>query len=151
MFVCEEAIDMLSGVAREVGSSCKFVVYGRHARFPSLSDLLAQQSQAEIEAFQHVEPVDAKKQIGVVYFSSGTTGVQKGTMLSCDTMANSRMNYMMIRKGMNVLWYSSMSWITGSNFLLTSIRQRTTRIMHANFDSEETSKVVEKYKVYASF
>ncbi|OXU31486.1 hypothetical protein TSAR_017010 [Trichomalopsis sarcophagae] len=147
MFVCESAIDMLSGVAREVGSSCQFVVYGRHARFPSLSDLLAQQSQAEIEAFQHVEPVDAKKQVGVIYFSSGTTGVQKGTMLSCDTMVNSRIEYALIRKGANVLWYSNQSWITGSNFILTCIRLNCTRILHANFDPEETSKVVEKCKV----
>lgn len=147
MFVCEAAIDMMYEAAKEVGSSCKFVVYGRHARFPALSDLLAQQSQAEVEAFQHVEPMDAKKQVGVIFFSSGTTGVQKGTMLSYDTIVNSRMDYCLIRKGANLLWYSNQSWITGSNFILTCIRLRCTRIMHAKFDSEETSKVVQKNKV----
>ncbi|XP_014211352.1 4-coumarate--CoA ligase 1-like [Copidosoma floridanum] len=151
LFACEESIEILAQVANDVGVTCKFVVFGRYPGFQSLEDIMAEISPEEIDGFRHVEPEDPKTKLGIILFSSGTTGTQKGTMLSYDALANHHMEQLLPHEGSNALWYSTMSWITGTCFITSCIRLRCTRILHSHFDPEETSQVVEKYKVNWAF
>ena len=146
MFACEQSIDLLVQAAKNANVPCKFVVYGSHPEFPSLRTVLAQQSQEEVDNFKHAEPTNPKK-VGAIFFSSGTTGKQKGTMVSYDSLVNNRMIYMHLNENDVGLWYSSLSWITGTNLTILAIRKRAVRIIHANFDPDETGRVIEKYEV----
>lgn len=151
VFADEKSIDLLFRVAKEAKVNSKFVVVGNHPDFLSLNDLMAQQTKEEVDNFKHFEPEDPKRQVGALLFSSGTTGDQKGIMLSYDTLVKHRIDYMNIRSGMNALCYSTMSWITGTNLMTFCLRKRITRIIHDVFDVEETSKVIQKYKVNFMF
>lgn len=141
------SINLLSKVSREAGQNPKFVVLGNHPDFPTLTQLMSQQSPLDIANFEPCEPENPKNQLGAIFFSSGTTGNQKGTMLSYDTLVNHRMEHMHVRQGMSALWYSSLSWITGTNLMTTCLRMRITRVIHDEFDVEETSRVVGSHKV----
>ncbi|XP_058802807.1 uncharacterized protein LOC131670845 [Phymastichus coffea] len=148
MFACEQSIDQLARIANSEGMSCSFVVYGKHAEYPSLRDLLAERSQEEVASFEYAEPVDPWTQCGIILFSSGTTGTPKGAMLSYKAIGSFDMlDDSMSLQQQNYLWYSSLSWVTGAFLLLNCIVMRTTRIIHGEFDPDKSSRVIEKYKV----
>lgn len=147
VFADDKSINLLSRVAKAAKVDCKFVVIRSHPDFTSLRDLMAQQTKEEVDGFQHVEPEDPRSQVGAIFFSSGTTGDPKGTMLSYDSLVKHRMEYMHLKQGMRALWYSSLSWITGTNFATTCLRMRVTRMIHDNFHVDETSKVIQNHKV----
>lgn len=151
VFADEKSIDQLYKVAEKAKATCKFVVIGKHPNFQSLRDLIAQQTKEEVNNFKHYEPEDPKSQIGALFFSSGTTGDQKGIMLSYDTLVKHRMEYLHIRPGMIALWNSSLCWTVGTNMLTFCLRKCITRIILNNFEAEETSRIIQKYKVSFTF
>lgn len=148
MFACDQTIDMLSEIALDMKINCKFIVIGRHSQFTSLADILAEQSEKEVENFTHYEPKNPTEELGMIFFSSGTTGNPKGTMLTLESFVNPRLNFSYRRDFRNSLWYANISWTAGVVSILLCIKDKSTRIMHASFDPEETSKMIEKYQVF---
>ena len=148
VFACSGSIDNFSTAAKSVNISCKFICLDSHANFESLDHVLVQQSdEDEFLNFLPAQIDDPDSQPAAIFFSSGSTGVQKGTTLSYEAVSNSSTQYIFIEKNYNMLWYSSLSWITGSLFTMTAMRFKAKRFTHQEFDPEETSRVIEKFKV----
>uniref|UniRef100_A0ABD2W777 Uncharacterized protein n=1 Tax=Trichogramma kaykai TaxID=54128 RepID=A0ABD2W777_9HYME len=151
MFACARSIDGLSRAARAVGSRCLFVCYERRPGYPCLRDALAEQRYEEVDDFRHLEPDAPEQRAAVIFFSSGTTGEQKGIAISYAAVPNHRFEYEYFEPASTVLWYSYLSWITATSYLLLCVRTRSTRIVHGPADADETSRVVERYKVNYAF
>ena len=147
MFACDETIDMLSKTATNMKIDCKFIVIGKHPRFPSLIDVLAEVSQEEMDNFSPYEPENPIKELGIIFFSSGTTGNPKGIMRTFDSFAGQRSKLHPTQVSNNNLRYANISWTIGMSGIFSSIRRRSTQIIHKKFDPEETSKVLQKYEV----
>lgn len=147
MFATEQNVDMLVQAAKNAGIDCQFVIYSSHPSYLFLQDLLAQQSQSEVDSFRHVDPEEPGNQTGVIIFSSGTTGDPKGVMLSYALLLNQRYNMDFSKEGSTALWYSTMFWISGVTIILQCIRFRVTWIAYGDFDAEDAGRLIEKYKV----
>ena len=151
MFACEQSIDVLVQAAKDTNVKCQFVVYGAHPKYASLRDILAEQSQSEVDHFHYVKIEEPRNEPCIIYFSSGTTGTQKGTVLSYYTVLNNRKKYGNLREKMKVLCYSSLSWITGTTTLVSCIKIGATRIIHSDSHLEITGEVIAKYKVLQTY
>ncbi|KAJ8668612.1 hypothetical protein QAD02_010275 [Eretmocerus hayati] len=151
IFTSNQSIEQLVQIAKETGINCKFVTYEKYKDYPSLNDIMSDQNDDEVKNFEHTEPEDQSKQVGMIFFSSGTTGVPKGTILPYHCLTNHRMEAVGITEGMNVLWYSAMSWITGVLLVIHCIEQKATRIINSTFDPTTAYRVIKEYEVNLIF
>lgn len=147
VFVCQSAVQTLREAARLENINPAFVVFGEDLNLSSLKDIMRLQTMKEVEKFQP-EPAKSRNDIAMILFSSGTTGLPKGVALSYDTLLRLICgSSVMPTKSLNILWYSSLYWISGTLLMMQSLMNSATRIIHANSDPEETCKIIDKFKV----
>ena len=146
MFASEATIEILADAAAEVGIFCKFIVIGNHPRFSSLMDIMKESSEEEIENFTCIEPANPKTDTCMIFFSSGTTGNPKGTMLSYDSLVKGSFKTP-LRRDLNKLWYANLSWTVGVRCLFRCIKYNSVRILHHSFEPEKVGQIINKYKV----
>ncbi|XP_014225792.1 4-coumarate--CoA ligase 1-like [Trichogramma pretiosum] len=148
IFACENSIKILKEAAiLERLHDVHFVVFGKYVNFVSLRDIMRLQSNKEVLEFEPrlIENPDTP---AMILFSSGTTGMPKGVTHSYQTLFTNLENFKLLSiKNCVSLWYSSLYWISGTLCMLQTILACATRVVHANFDPEETCKVIEKYNV----
>ena len=148
VFTGPENISSLFAAAKLVPDlSCEFVCYDSHPDFLSLNQILSESTAEMVSSFQPTKIENPKRQIAAVMISSGTTGILKGAALSYETMVNNRMKYVLQRGERRVMWYSNLSWITGTNLITSCIRFKCTRFIHSEFDPDATCETIQNHKV----
>lgn len=144
VFVCECATKTLLEASYSENLKPTFVVIGKHPELTCLKDIMELQTIMEVEKFKPVEADGT----AMVFFTSGTTGLPKGIAHSYDMLLGViGGSQSMPMKDKNVLWYSSLYWITGTVLMMQSLINHATRVIHANSDPEQTCKVIERYNV----
>lgn len=149
MFACESILEVLMEAAKAEKLNTKFVVFGTFPNLPSTRGIIDQESSEGASNFQPAKIKNPSQELGMIFFSSGTTGLPKGVMHSYKSILAHVQSFLMApnKIGGRNLWYSSLYWITGTLCTLQTIFTNSTRILHADFDPIETCKVIEKYKV----
>ena len=150
IFSCENAVDVLVEAAKLENVDTKIVVFGKHPSFPSLEDIMREQS-AELVTNFRVADVTDPNDIGLIIFSSGSSGLPKGIVHSYNTFSKNILRFARPPKKTDLaLWYTSPYWLTAVYFTMQLFLLQSTRIFHDKFDPEETCKIIEKYKVLDS-
>ena len=147
MFACESTIEVLIEASMETQIPCDFVVIGNHPQYPSLMDILALQTEEEVDNFVYSEPKNSITEPSIIFFSSGTTGVPKGTVLPSDAIVNSHMNRFYWKEKSILYWVMNIFWSTGVHFLIACIKLNSTRIVVKDFDPDKACRIINKYKV----
>ena len=140
VFSCETSVDVLAEAARLENVDVKIVIIGEYEN----TELKAQ-SEEEIADFVP-STIKSPDEVAAIMFSSGTTGMPKGVMHSYKTMFKNILDHY-TKNDKTLLSYSSLYWISGTLGVLLTFLNGTTRIIHENFEPDETCKVIEKYKV----
>lgn len=148
IFSCENAVEVLKEASRSERIDTKIVVFGKYEGLENLSEAMILQSNDEVKTYKPVI-VKNPKSPAMILFSSGTTGLPKGVTHSYDSLFTNIASFKVLPFDNCIsLWYSSLYWISGSYCMLQSILTGATRIIHSNFEANETCKIIEKYKVY---
>lgn len=149
VFVCQGAVDTLAEAARLENLDPTFVVFGDHPKFDSLAEALKRPTAEEVEKFQP-KPAKGRSDTSMILFSSGTTGLPKGVAISYETLLRWVVTFsksMKYRKLVS-LWYSSLYWMSGTFMMIITLMSTSTRVIHLDSRPDETSKIIEKFKVF---
>ncbi|XP_008209711.1 luciferin 4-monooxygenase-like isoform X2 [Nasonia vitripennis] len=150
IFAYESTLPTLLQAANSEHLKTKIILIERHSKLYSLRDILADQpiTDLEIEEFRCL-PISDPKASSMILLSSGSLGPPK----CIEHTAGSAMQYyyeswLGSARSRNIcLWYASLYWYSGTINFLEWIINGKTRVLHENYDYEETCKVIEKYKV----
>lgn len=126
----------------------KFVVFDkseRSSKSECLNDILERQSTKNVDNFVPRE-LDSLDEPGLITFSSGTTGLPKGVLISYRTMSwwlGEKSSFgNTVTMGTN-----SFLWISGVTSTIRSIMSKSKRIISGDLDVVESLKMMENYKV----
>ena len=111
-------------------------------------DILLEMSSEEVNNFSPYEPENPAKELGMIFFSSGTTGLPKPIMRTFDSFAGQRSKLHPTQVSNNNFRIANTAWAIGLSGILSSIRRRSTQILHKDCNSEELGKVLQKYEVF---
>lgn len=146
IFVSEGAVEKLMEAASLENHEPVFVVLGEHPDLTSLKDVLDSQTAEEVEGFRP-ESTKESQDVSMIFFSSGTTGLPKGVALPHLTLVTLICGSSVPMRNTIFLWYSPLCWISGTLFMIQTVMNCATRIIHATLEPEETCQVIEKFKV----
>ena len=107
-------------------------------------------SDEDIKSYDPKTIENIDKDVAVLLFTSGTTGFPKPVSYSYKLLLNYHFvseDYE-VSSGKRNLWYSGPCWITHLIWTCQTTMAQATRIFHNKFDTDETSKVIEQYKVF---
>lgn len=129
----------------------KIVLIDRHSNLHSIRDILEDQpvvTPLEIEKF-HCCPISDPKATCMILLSSGSLGPPR----CIEHTSGSAMQYYYESRiasagSYNIcLWYASLCWYSETINFLEWVINGNTRVLHENYDCEETCKVIDKYQV----
>lgn len=148
IFCCEEMIDILIKAARLENFKTKFIIYGKRYGILSLDYVLKLQSDNEVNNYLPRQIDNIKKDAAFLFFSSGTTGLQKAVLHSYEALLKVIFfyNIMIPIKNYKILWYVPPFWIANFTCIIRTLLSEGTRIIHKNFNPDETSKLIEEFK-----
>ncbi|KAJ8681810.1 hypothetical protein QAD02_017602, partial [Eretmocerus hayati] len=151
IFVCESALKVVEESFKLEKEIVKIIVFGAALGLESLNDIMEARPENEIQDFES-PPISNLEGTAIILHSSGTTGPPKGVAHSHDALLNI-VSTPCIVPGWNnrFLWYSPLSWVTGTLFMIRSIMESSTRILHADFKPDEMCTIIEKYQVDCIF
>lgn len=151
VFVSEGAVYTMQIAACIEEVEALFVVLGNYLEVVPLEDILNEQTDEEVENFEPKFIDDLSSTVSMIVFSSGSTGFPKAVALSYEMILRTLNGSFTPIKNGCYLCYSSLYWISGTLFLLQTSIKGNTRVIHLNFDPEETCKVIEKFQVLNIF
>ncbi|CAH1973805.1 unnamed protein product [Acanthoscelides obtectus] len=149
LFVESKSVRLIDDCLTEAGIDAEVVVYGEiedHACFQEL--LTPQEDEGEFQP----EVVASLEETAIVLFSSGTTGLPKGIMIShyallmqCQNMKQSE-NF-----GNVMLSYATLYWISTVIILTTMTYIGGARVICSKFNPKQTWLLIEKYQITSMF
>ncbi|KAK4873384.1 hypothetical protein RN001_015413 [Aquatica leii] len=152
VFTTPESVTMIESVIKRIGTDTAVIVFGSTSSHVSFSDALATCTKNEILNFSPTS-VRTLDDIGIVYFSSGTTGLAKTLChthysIICQSTNNAESGF---NFGLTFGYYSPY-WTVYSQCLCTSIIMGTARLLLPKFDkSNPWEPFYHKPKVDVSF
>ncbi|KRT79107.1 AMP-binding protein [Oryctes borbonicus] len=148
IFVVPEAIALIEGAIANLKEAPGIVVMGSHNKYATLSEFLKPHPDEE-----NFVPKDVKdiRDVCVINFSSGSTGLPKPVMHSNYSMLNSCELISTVFNFDTILVYSSLYWLSGLVLTTVGILLGTRRMYYSNFTPETFMEVVEKYKLTTAF
>ncbi|XP_018393717.1 PREDICTED: uncharacterized protein LOC108772644 [Cyphomyrmex costatus] len=150
IFCSEKSVDVVLSAIKEQNCNTMIVVFGKHVDAISFSDILSNYNDVEVANFRYIDLVDVKK-TACILLSSGTSGMPKGVELSNYALLLVCQDTNKNISNMSLLWFSSLSWVTGVLLNLITIEQGNKVIIYPEFNEEMTCRLIEKYKVEVLF
>lgn len=139
------------GVALEAAKievfRAEMVSFGDYPGTIPFSETLKGHSQSAVANFR-CKQTDDPRDTALILYSSGTTGLPKGSQLSYKVIMNIlTFTEIFTLKEQIPMWFSSLYWISGSLLTLKSVASGTKRIIAPDFDETIACEIIEKFKV----
>ncbi|VEN41288.1 unnamed protein product [Callosobruchus maculatus] len=145
LFVVPESVDLIVSCMKEAGVEAEIIVFDETKDHTSFSELL-QPHEGESDFVP--DAVVGLDQTAVILFSSGTTGLPKGIMIShqalflqCHALAETD-NF-----GSVVLSYATLYWVSTVVILTIMTFIGGARVICSKFDPRQTWSLLEKYQL----
>jgi 4-coumarate--CoA ligase len=148
IFVEEDSLGLIENSLKDAKINSEIVVFGKSSRYATFSDLV--RPCADEDAFAPAK-VDLQD-IGIMFFSSGTTGLPKAICHSHYSFL--RLIEISFQCGFDmstVLHYTTFYWISGMLMLARTFMEGGTRVFARTVQGENVFKMIEKYKLTALF
>lgn len=146
IFSCESAVDILLKAIEQEQTDTTVIVFGKHSKSQSLSEILDNQTLEKIQSF-HPRKIENPNTIAVIALTSGSTGTPKCVMHSYKNVSIFIQTYLAYPFKNVCLWYSTIYWVTGIFLMLQTFFNLATRIIHKNWNVDDTCRIIQKYKV----
>ncbi|KAF7988087.1 hypothetical protein HCN44_007581 [Aphidius gifuensis] len=147
LFTNEETIQTVLEVAREENINIEIIVFGSVPGFLSFNDIINKQEKLKVENFECTK-FQSVDQPAVILYTSGTSGLQKGVLLSHKSIhGNIKLMANISDASCTALVYSSLCWNTGIICPFSFIAQNSKRIVANDFSGKQLCGFVEKYKI----
>ncbi|KAG5877740.1 hypothetical protein JTB14_005975 [Gonioctena quinquepunctata] len=149
LFVVPSALELVESSLKAAEIDIEIVVFGESEKHTEFSEFL--EHHKDEETFSP-EPVLSLHETAVIFFSSGTTGLPKGIMISYYGLMGQADN--MIKSGISGtvhLTYASLYWISTVLLLTIMIYEGGARVLCLEFDPEEVWLLLAKYRVTLLF
>ncbi|CAH1106451.1 unnamed protein product [Psylliodes chrysocephalus] len=153
LFVSENSLEFIEKCLHKANINTKLVVFGASKEYTEFSKYV--EPCHEEEQFYPVQ-IENQKDVAVIVFSSGTTGLPKGICLHHTPLKN--VTNLIFNKSdtyneeKNVLLlYASLYWNSGINALIKAITNGCSLVTCKRYDPAHSWKLIEKYKVTFMF
>ncbi|XP_076171127.1 uncharacterized protein LOC143148567 isoform X2 [Ptiloglossa arizonensis] len=125
----------------------KIVTFGEYPGTISFSEVLEGHDKSAVANFRCTE-IDDPSQTALILYSSGTTGMPKGTQLSHQALLNVLLMKELLKLSTQIpMWFSTLYWISGTLFSLKCIVSSSMKIISPEFDEKTACEMIQKYKV----
>ncbi|XP_043261591.1 4-coumarate--CoA ligase 1-like isoform X1 [Colletes gigas] len=147
IFANEQSVGVTLEASKIEVFHTKVVTFGNYPGTTSFADLMKGHSKSTVENFQCVE-IDNLGETAVILYSSGTTGMPKGTQLPHRALLNVLLSEGSLKiHSQRPMWFSSLYWVSGTLLSCVSITCVTKKIIPPDFDEKTACEMIEKYKV----
>ncbi|VEN42268.1 unnamed protein product, partial [Callosobruchus maculatus] len=148
LFVVPKSVDLINSCLREAEIEAELIVFDKTEDHTSFLELLMPHDGESEFVPESVIDLD---QTAVILFSSGTTGLPKGIMIShyallmqCHTLAETR-NF-----GSVILSYATLYWVSTVLILTVMTYTGGARVICSKFDPRQTWSLLEKYQLQST-
>ncbi|XP_057661709.1 uncharacterized protein LOC130897115 isoform X1 [Diorhabda carinulata] len=145
IFIIPEVVEMVETSLQNAGIITEIILIGKSDVYTEFSSFLEPHPDEETFEPKLVENVF---DTAVILFSSGTTGLPKGIMIShYALMAQAAVTILSNNINKIYLSYASLYWITRVMFLVATYQIGAANVMVSKFDPQECWLLLDKYKV----
>lgn len=150
VFVNAESVENLVEAAKEKNLEVKVVVIGSAPGFVSLTDIIREQvDPPEIDEFRCTK-IENPRDVSMICYSSGTTGMPKGTELSYASLYNSVTPIEDVNVKNEVsIWVPTIRWHYGLALLIEIVLSNSKWVTLSDDNADEITlcKVIRKHGV----
>nr|CAI5853440.1 unnamed protein product [Callosobruchus analis] len=149
LFVVSKSVDLIDSCLREADIEAEVIVFDGTEDHTSFLELLAPHEGESDFAPESVTDLD---ETAVILFSSGTTGLPKGIMISHYSLLMQCYNIAETRNfGGIILSYATLYWISTVLILTVMTYTGGARVVCSKFDPRQTWFLLEKYQITSMF
>ncbi|CAG9855968.1 unnamed protein product [Phyllotreta striolata] len=149
LFIVPEVVELIEDSLQEAGVEAEIVIFGKTEKHTEFSTFL---EPLEDEEDFTPRPIDTLSDTAVILFSSGTTGLPKGIMISHRSLLiQSHILLKSNNLGAVTLSYATLYWISSIVFLVGILQSGGAKVIHAKFDPIKIWHLIEQYRVSTLF
>nr|XP_039271722.1 4-coumarate--CoA ligase-like 5 isoform X2 [Styela clava] len=147
VFVYEDCLNTMKEVQRKTDSLEKMFIIGESNEFITMSEMIGDEYS---EDFPKYISINSDKDVAILPYSSGTTGLPKSVMLSHRNITSSFLIFRdSVHHGNSDILYSDRPMYHAGGFwgLIRSLSMGQKLVLEKEFDTETMLRAIEKYKI----
>ncbi|XP_077971623.1 uncharacterized protein LOC144425811 [Styela clava] len=147
VFVHEDCLNTMKEVQRKTDSLEKMFIIGESNEFITMSEMIGDEYSADFP--KHIA-INADKDVAILPYSSGTTGLPKSVMLGHRNLTSSFLIFRdRVQHETSDISYSDRPMYHAGGFweLIRSLSMGQKLVLEKEFDTETMLRAIEKYKI----